>query len=472
MPAQVSVIIPAYNGAQFLGQAIQSVLDQTYPHFQVIVVDDASPDHTAQVVQQFGDARVKYVRHDRNRGAVAARYTGVQAAEGDIIALLDQDDLFHPDKLKTHTAFLENHPQVGVSYNARFDLRDDAASICGLWQPPQTITLADMVSGYPISPSDTVMRREWALNPDVWDDSFASSSGQVIFNGQEIVFGGRLLLAGCQFGNVGRALNYRRYHSDRMVSRVAAKCRAELACQALIFNDARCPASIRALQATAFSNLLLIWSYIAFFQQQVALGQEFLKKAVRWRPCLAEGQPCELVEFFAASSAADKRMEPDIVLERILHNLPASLNHLESALDWAVGRAFLYKGMDAIIWNQDSSAQEYLARAAERNARIDESFIRASTSRMMDYETEFGPEATRRVLGKLGRALESVGGEKLKGRVAGNYWIHRAFLSYKAGKRQSVPSSVLRGVLNDPRFLSNRGVGSIFLHSISKWSLS
>jgi glycosyltransferase involved in cell wall biosynthesis len=118
----VSVVIPAYKQAAFVGEAIQSVLDQSYPHFEVIVVNDASPDHTSEVVRQFADPRVKLIVHEENRGLPAARNTGMKAANGELIALLDSDDFFHPEKLQTHVDFLEKHPAVGVTYNGRYEL--------------------------------------------------------------------------------------------------------------------------------------------------------------------------------------------------------------------------------------------------------------------------------------------------------------------------------------------------------------
>ena len=73
----VSVITPAYNGADHLGEAIQSVLDQTYPHSELIVVDDASTDETPEIVRRFDDPRLKYIVHKENRGPDVARHTPV-----------------------------------------------------------------------------------------------------------------------------------------------------------------------------------------------------------------------------------------------------------------------------------------------------------------------------------------------------------------------------------------------------------
>lgn len=76
----VSVVIPTYNRAHLLGRAIKSVLDQTYQDFELIIVDDASSDNTGQVVATFADPRIHYLRHEKNRGAAAARNTGIEAS--------------------------------------------------------------------------------------------------------------------------------------------------------------------------------------------------------------------------------------------------------------------------------------------------------------------------------------------------------------------------------------------------------
>src|SRR4051812_26242675 len=145
---KVSVVIPAYKQAEYLGHTIQSVLAQTYPNFEVIVVNDASPDNTTEVVKQFDDPRLKYIIHEKNQMLPAARNTGMRAATGEIIALLDADDLFHPEKLETHVAYLAQHPEIGVTYNAHFDM-DAQEKLLNLWRPPTEVSLADFVLGFP-----------------------------------------------------------------------------------------------------------------------------------------------------------------------------------------------------------------------------------------------------------------------------------------------------------------------------------
>ena len=113
----VSVIIPTYNRAHLIGRAIRSVLDQTYQDWELIVVDDASTDDIPGIVKGFTDGRVKYIRHDENKGAAAARNTGIQAARGAYIAFLDSDDEWLPEKLERQVqAFESSDAQVGVIY--------------------------------------------------------------------------------------------------------------------------------------------------------------------------------------------------------------------------------------------------------------------------------------------------------------------------------------------------------------------
>lgn len=96
----VSVIIPTYNREETISRSVDSVLAQTFDDFELIVVDDASTDNTATVMDQYDAPRVQFVSHDENRGGSAARNTGINHAEGEYIAFLDSDDEWKPTKLQ------------------------------------------------------------------------------------------------------------------------------------------------------------------------------------------------------------------------------------------------------------------------------------------------------------------------------------------------------------------------------------
>ena len=105
----VSVVIPVLNGERYLGEAIASAFAQTYPPLEVIVVDDGSSDHSANVASEFG-ARVLRTPH---RGVSAARNTAIAVAEGELIALLDADDRWPPGRLAVQVDQFRRRPELG-----------------------------------------------------------------------------------------------------------------------------------------------------------------------------------------------------------------------------------------------------------------------------------------------------------------------------------------------------------------------
>lgn len=118
---RVTVIIPTYNRRDLIREAIASVVAQSYADLEVIVVDDGSDDGTAEVVQQF--TGVQYV-YQANRGVSAARNVGVARARGELIAFLDSDDLWQPDKLARQVALFEQQPDVHVCQTDEIWLRN------------------------------------------------------------------------------------------------------------------------------------------------------------------------------------------------------------------------------------------------------------------------------------------------------------------------------------------------------------
>ena len=113
----VSVVIPTRDRAMLLRRALLSVVGQAYQDLEVIVVDDASDDGTADVVASLDEPRIRYYRHDVRRYASAARNTGIEKARGDYIAFLDDDDEWLPTKLSKQVRLIEESPpEVGLVY--------------------------------------------------------------------------------------------------------------------------------------------------------------------------------------------------------------------------------------------------------------------------------------------------------------------------------------------------------------------
>lgn len=115
----ISVILPTFNRSNMIVRSICSVLNQTYKDFELIIVDDGSTDCTQDMVSRIKDSRIRYIRHEKNKGAAAARNTGIKAAQCDLIAFQDSDDEWVPEKLeKQIKAILALPDDFGVIYSA------------------------------------------------------------------------------------------------------------------------------------------------------------------------------------------------------------------------------------------------------------------------------------------------------------------------------------------------------------------
>jgi glycosyltransferase involved in cell wall biosynthesis len=123
----ISVVIPLYNKGPYVRRAIESVLNQTYTDFELVVVDDGSTDGGDQIVEGFTDPRICLIRQ-KNAGAATARNTGIQAVQGEWVAFLDADDIWLPHNLSMQMKLLDAHPDVSWSAGF-FDYRESNESL-------------------------------------------------------------------------------------------------------------------------------------------------------------------------------------------------------------------------------------------------------------------------------------------------------------------------------------------------------
>ena len=124
---KVSVIIPVYNGAKFIKNAIDSVIGQTNQNFEIIVIDDGSIDNTPNILKGYGD-KIKYNTQE-NKGQASAINKGLKMSEGEYIAYLDSDDMYYPEKLEEQLQYFHNHPDVSLVYSDRYHIDSSAKNI-------------------------------------------------------------------------------------------------------------------------------------------------------------------------------------------------------------------------------------------------------------------------------------------------------------------------------------------------------
>jgi glycosyltransferase involved in cell wall biosynthesis len=182
-PGLVSVVIPCHNQGRYLPEALQSVLSQTYARIEIVVVDDGSDDATASIARGFGD-RIRFLKQE-NRGASAARNSGLAACAGEYVQFLDADDKIESHKILKQVEFLEHNPDTGIIYSdVRYfsDTNPDERSLGPytlvegrpwtpmLWEAPGTI-LEKLIHRNLLAVNSALMRRDAVAAVGPWNES-------------------------------------------------------------------------------------------------------------------------------------------------------------------------------------------------------------------------------------------------------------------------------------------------------------
>lgn len=110
----VSVVMPAYNGEKYIGEAIESVLNQTYSNWELVIVEDCSTDSTLKVIREYRDERIKLLCNTENMGIAATTNKAIENSSGKYIALLDDDDVSETERLQLQVDYLESHPEIDI----------------------------------------------------------------------------------------------------------------------------------------------------------------------------------------------------------------------------------------------------------------------------------------------------------------------------------------------------------------------
>lgn len=145
----VSIVMPSWNTEKYIGESIQSVIDQTYENWELIIVDDCSTDDTDKVVSKFKDRRIKYLKNKKNSGAALTRNRALREARGEWIAFLDSDDLWLPNKLEKQISFMNNNNYI-FSYHEYEKIDEDSKPLNIVVNGPKIVTKKKMYHyGYP-----------------------------------------------------------------------------------------------------------------------------------------------------------------------------------------------------------------------------------------------------------------------------------------------------------------------------------
>ncbi len=316
----ISVIMPVYHVEAYVGEAIQSVLDQSFEDFELIIVDDGGTDNSITIARSFEDARIRIVSQP-NRGLAGARNTGIANARAPYVALLDSDDRWHRDKLMLHFIHMEANPHIGVSYSGSRMIDEHGGEMRVAMRPKLTgVAEGDILCRNPVGNGSAPVLRRAALDraafrhPDepnriCWfDESFRQSEDielwvrlasvhEVRFEGIEGLLTDYRIIKGALSANVvkqyvtwTRMLDVAQSHAPELINRHGARARAYqlryLARRAIQLGDAELAKDFfdRAIRSK-FTILLeepkkSLTTFAAIMVARIA-GQENFKRMVR-----------------------------------------------------------------------------------------------------------------------------------------------------------------------------------------------
>ncbi len=168
----VSVVMPAYNAEEYIGEAIESILAQTYKDFEFIIVDDGSKDRTKEIINEYTkkDNRIKVFVQEKNLGISAALNRGISEAKGKYIVRMDTDDYSYPTRIETQVNFMETHPKVVVS-GAAIQICDEKLNLLHVrtYNPTDKAIRKNIFKYNPFAHPATIWRKEELITAGVYN---------------------------------------------------------------------------------------------------------------------------------------------------------------------------------------------------------------------------------------------------------------------------------------------------------------
>jgi len=144
----VSIVTPSYNSAKYISQTIESVLNQTYQNWEMIIVDDLSSDNSIDIISKYLGDRIKLIQLEKNSGSAVARNRAIEEAKGRYIAFLDADDIWLPNKLEKQIEFLDRY-KLAFTYSSYYLIDEDGNDL-GIFKTEESITYRSILKTNPI----------------------------------------------------------------------------------------------------------------------------------------------------------------------------------------------------------------------------------------------------------------------------------------------------------------------------------
>jgi glycosyltransferase involved in cell wall biosynthesis len=451
----VSVIIPTYNHAQFVTQAVDSVLAQTYPNVEVVVVDDGSTDQTRDLLSRY-EGQINYI-YQENKGLSAARNTGILAAHGDYLLFLDADDLVPPNKLELQVPYLESRSDFGLVYSGWQYINEDGTQVLGEARPKkQGQLLKDLLRGtFFCIPGAALIRRECFERVGLFDEALRAEEDTDMWV--------RLARAGYAFGYVDQCLFQYRIRQDSMSAQAFNQVQNLFARLDKFFADPDLSDDIKVLETEVYSISHYTAAARFYRAGEIEAGRDHLRKAISTRPSLASDKMW-LLRQISGVALDFQTDDPFASLDRLFADplLPGEIRGLEAEAYSLVHYETMAKCYRA---GEVELGRDHLRQAISTCPSLDKEWLlewiaHAALAPQTDDPRQFidlffdslPPRAT---------ALRS-----LRRRAHGRYHVAAAFLAYQNHQFKEVRRHTLPALIGAPAIIGNRGFISISLRSL------
>jgi glycosyltransferase involved in cell wall biosynthesis len=278
---KVSVIIATYNNAQYIHQAIDSVLNQTYSHYEIIIIDDGSADHTKEVLQPYLEQYSQIIQYyyQENQGVSKARNLGIEMATGEYVVFLDADDLFLPDKLASQVSVFQAKPYLGIVHSGWRLITESGEKISDvkLWQYGHSleIDLATWVVWKPVTIS-LMFKNSWLQNFGGFDTRWT--------HGEDIDLIMRLSLNGCRAEWLPKITYCYRQHQHNATRKSRQQATKMLAMLDNFFNLPQLPLSVKELEQKSRYYTLTWLAWQAHRNENISDMKNLLYEALHITP--------------------------------------------------------------------------------------------------------------------------------------------------------------------------------------------
>lgn len=323
MKPSVSIIIPAYNQAHYLGQAIQSVLDQTLQDLEIVIVNDGSSDNTAEVAEEYRalDDRVRVV-HQQNKGLSGARNTGIAMASAPWLLFLDSDDYLFPDALNLLLSAADKTPDCGGVVGGNEKHHPDGTPH-GMNQPlPDSIRLPQWLFGNSCHVGSVLVKTSGIDRVGMFDESLNACEDWDLWL--------RLSLEGCQFALAPQMVSAYRIHRAQMTRDALRMRTASLAVLDNVSRRLHLPSEIEKALPEAYAWAHLRAAAREYREELLQDAVDDVSSAISLHPVLLQNDMNSLVEFFRGWAYDPATQNPFQYLDTVYSNLPASLQELST----------------------------------------------------------------------------------------------------------------------------------------------